>query len=80
MLISKEQHRLEMQQPDILRSCYNCSWLKSALHYWCTNKQAQKNRGTSIPGCIHCPHWEPDMSAQRKIAYNKIASEFMIVD
>lgn len=40
------------------RSCIDCKYLKSALSWWCTNKQAIKSRGTSIPGCIKCPFWE----------------------
>lgn len=42
------------------RSCYDCSYLKCLISWWCTNKQAIKIRGTSIPGCIKCPYWKPD--------------------
>ena len=35
------------------RSCYDCKYLKSALSWWCTNEDAKKARGTSIPGCIN---------------------------
>lgn len=42
------------------KSCYDCGYLKSALSWWCGNKEAIKARGTSLPGCIHCPYWKPD--------------------
>jgi len=42
------------------RSCGNCSSLRLAVSYWCTNETAKKKRGTSIPGCIKCPYWTPD--------------------
>jgi len=44
--------------PDERRSCYDCGHLKSALSWWCTNKEAQKVRGTSLPGCIKCTFWK----------------------
>lgn len=42
------------------RSCYDCSYLKNALGWWCSNEEAKKIRGTSLPGCIKCKFWEPD--------------------
>ena len=42
------------------RSCFDCAHLKSALSWWCTNPEAKKARGTSIPGCIKCHFWSPD--------------------
>lgn len=44
--------------PEIKRSCYDCAFCKPALSWWCTNKEAIKLRGTSIPGIIKCPYWE----------------------
>lgn len=42
------------------RSCYDCIHLESTLHWWCSNKEAIKVRGTSIPGCIKCSFWKPE--------------------
>jgi len=42
------------------RSCHNCSYLTGALSLWCTNEEAKRARGTSIPGCIKCPYWSPN--------------------
>lgn len=42
------------------KSCEDCTHLTQALSLWCSNEDAIKDRGTRIPGCIHCPHWAPD--------------------
>lgn len=42
------------------KSCYDCGHLKSALSLWCTNEEAKKARGTTLPGCIKCTFWKPD--------------------
>ena len=42
------------------KQCAFCGWLKSALHWWCTNEEAAKARGTTIPGISKCPWWKPD--------------------
>lgn len=42
------------------KSCYDCKYLKRALSHWCRNPEAIAARGTSIPGCIKCPYWEPN--------------------
>lgn len=42
------------------RQCAYCGYLKSALSWWCTNKEAIEQRGTSIPGIRNCPYWKPD--------------------
>ena len=42
------------------RACAFCSYLKAAVSWWCTNKEAARLRGTTIPGCSHCPCWAPD--------------------
>jgi hypothetical protein len=41
------------------RSCYDCCHIRAACSLWCGNTKARKARGTSIPGCIHCPYWGP---------------------
>jgi hypothetical protein len=41
------------------RSCFDCQYCQGAISWWCTNDDAREERGTSIPGCIDCPHWEP---------------------
>ena len=43
--------------PEERRSCHDCRNLKGVVNLYCTNKIAIKDRGTSIPGCIRCPHW-----------------------
>lgn len=55
---------IEMREPTPFdkRSCYDCGHIRSAMNLWCGNAQANKVRGTSIPGCIHCPYWAPDWS------------------
>jgi hypothetical protein len=42
------------------KKCAFCGWLKSALNWWCTNEEAAKARGTTIPGISKCPWWKPD--------------------
>jgi len=44
--------------PSVKRSCHDCLYLNEALSLWCSNKEAIKQRGTSIPGCIKCPFWK----------------------
>lgn len=78
-MISKEQLEEEIQRPEVLRSCYNCGWIIEAMSLWCGNKKAQKARGTSIPGCVHCPYWKPDKSAKRIMRRNNKIDNFMIV-
>lgn len=43
------------------KSCYDCVYLKSALSWWCTNKEAKNARGTSLPGGVRCPFWGPKL-------------------
>ena len=46
--------------PDPLRrSCFDCADCKAAISWWCANPAATRDRGTSIPGVIGCPHWSP---------------------
>ena len=52
--------REAQESPFEKKSCYDCGHLESALSWWCVNEEAIKARGTSIPGCIHCPYWKPD--------------------
>jgi hypothetical protein len=44
------------------KSCYDCKHLKHTMNFWCTNEDAKKARGTSIPGCIKCRFWEPNFN------------------
>lgn len=48
------------ESPFDRKSCYDCAHLKGYVSWWCTNKDASKYRGTAIPGCIHCPFWNPN--------------------
>lgn len=48
------------ENPFELKRCYDCAFMKPALSWWCSNKEAIKARGTSIPGIKNCPYWEPD--------------------
>lgn len=70
MEISEAQYKSEKQYPDKLRSCYNCKHLIEVINLWCGNKDAIQARGTQIPGCVHCPFWEPNKKAQLKINKN----------
>ncbi len=56
--LTKEE--FESISPFEKKSCFDCGHLKSALSWWCTNKEASKARGTTFPGCIKCPFWKPD--------------------
>jgi len=58
--MKNNDEKWDSENPFERRSCYDCVFLKSALSWWCTNEKAIKERGTSIPGCIHCPHWGPN--------------------
>lgn len=72
------QHEIELMSdedfksisPFEKRSCHDCGYLKSALSLWCGNKEAIRDRGTSIPGCIKCPYWKPNF----KRIKNKISN------
>jgi hypothetical protein len=47
-------------QPDAAQKrCFDCKHCKAAVSWWCTNKDAAKYRGTSIPGVRNCQFWEP---------------------
>lgn len=37
----------------------DCRFLTSALSFWCTNEGSNRLRGTTIPGVIKCPFYEP---------------------
>ncbi len=41
------------------RSCFDCRSCKAAASWWCTNEEAKKARGTSLPGVIKCSFWTP---------------------
>lgn len=57
--------------PEEKRSCYDCTHMKGYISWWCTEKQAIKARGTSIPGCIKCPFWEPKRNKKSILDYIK---------
>lgn len=42
------------------KSCHDCSHIVAAMSLYCGNIAAVSARGTSIPGCIKCPYWEPN--------------------
>ena len=42
------------------KNCAYCGWMKAALSWWCTNKEAIDYRGTLFPGINHCIFWKPD--------------------
>ena len=46
--------------PFIRRNCSECQFLHGRISLWCTNEQAVKMRGTSIPAISNCPFWKPD--------------------
>lgn len=56
------KHPRHEETPFERRSCYDCAHLIARVSWWCSNKDAIRDRGTAIPGCIHCPHWSPDYS------------------
>lgn len=37
----------------------DCQYLTSALSWWCAHAKCSQERGTTIPGVIHCPYYEP---------------------
>ena len=41
------------------RCCAECRHCKAAGCWWCTNEDAVKWRGTSVPGIKNCQFWEP---------------------
>lgn len=53
--------------PNEKRRCSGCNYLKGYVSLWCTNKEACKTRGTSIPGIIKCPFWEEEKTLFEKI-------------
>lgn len=51
---------MKEETPFETRSCYDCVHMVGYVSWWCTSDDAINDRGTRIPGCIHCPHWKPD--------------------
>jgi hypothetical protein len=52
------------REPDAERkACADCRHCKGAVSWWCKNPEAVRQRGTSIPGVIKCPFWEPCRTA-----------------
>lgn len=56
------------------RSCFDCGLLSAALNHYCTSPEARKARGTTLPGCIKCPYWEPRQKLQDVV--NEALTEF----
>lgn len=42
------------------KHCYDCAFLKSALSHYCSNDEAKKMRGTSLPAICQYPFWKPN--------------------
>ena len=42
-----------------VKSCFDCSYNKASLSWWCTNDEAIKHRGTRIPNIKGCEFWSP---------------------
>lgn len=42
------------------KHCTDCAFLKGALSWYCTNDDAKKMRGTSLPAICQCPFWQPN--------------------
>ena len=42
------------------KSCHDCAHIVPAMSLYCGNIAAVSARGTSLPGCIRCPYWEPN--------------------
>lgn len=42
------------------RGCAWCKHCQPKINWWCENKEAIKQRGTSIPGIIQCPFFDFD--------------------
>lgn len=42
------------------KSCHDCSHIVAAMSLYCGNIAASSARGTTLPGCIKCPYWEPN--------------------
>ena len=52
--------------PFEIRRCYDCYYLKSFVSWWCTNEEAMKSYGTSIPGGIKCEFWKPNKKVDKE--------------
>jgi hypothetical protein len=37
----------------------DCKYIQAALYYWCVNEACCRCRGTSIPGLVNCPFYQP---------------------
>jgi len=57
------------------RRCMDCYHMQAALSWWCTNKEAVRNRHTNMPDSdiVGCPFWEPCMSWSKLKWYQRIA-------
>lgn len=62
------------------RNCFDCKFCKGAVSWWCTNKGAVKDRGTSIPGVNNCPHWEPVKTIGELSFFERLFGGFIYID
>ncbi len=37
----------------------DCKYMVAAFYYWCSNRACCRHRGTTIPGVIKCPFYQP---------------------
>ena len=54
------------------KSCYDCYHCQAAGTWWCVNVNCTEWRGTSIPGGVDCPYWEPGLTAKDLSWFQKI--------
>ena len=40
------------------RACVDCRYLRGYTTWWCSNDDAKKLHGTSMPGRAGCPFWD----------------------
>lgn len=59
------------------KSCHDCRYLKSVLSWWCTNEDAKKARGTSLPGGCLCDFWEPEVQEAQSVETKRPKKSFI---
>lgn len=52
----------------------DCKYLTTVINFWCTNEDRANKFGTTIPGVINCPCYEPKVTLQESL--NRILEEF----
>ena len=67
--------------PDYERKgCDDCKHLKGAASLWCSNEEAAKANGTTIPKFKSCSFWEPMRSKSELSFKEKMFGDFIYVD